>query len=101
MGQKPASGAYLDARLISEQEVAGSTPAGSATLFYEYIFYGQSIPSADSRRTVFSFLRKNMPFCFWFLADTPVCNMQWTCPNSKLEKASFRNLEGNGITKRF
>ena len=61
---KPSSVAQLDARLTGDQEVAGSTPAGSATFFRgdwikEY-FHGHSLPSADSRRAVVSFWRKNV-----------------------------------------
>ena len=48
--------AHLDAHLTSDQEVADSTPTGSATFFYliRNIFYGHSLLSADSRRTSIS-----------------------------------------------
>ena len=53
----------LDARPTDDQEVASSIPAGSATFFHidwsGTIFYGHSFPSADSRRAVASFWRKN------------------------------------------
>ena len=59
---QPASMAQLDAGPTGDQEVAGSTLAGSATFFRESwsydIFYGHSLPSADSRRSVVSFWRK-------------------------------------------
>ena len=52
----PASVAQSDARPTSDQEAAGSTPAGSAIFFRGdwswNIFYGHSRPSADSRRAV-------------------------------------------------
>ena len=42
--------------ILHNQEVAGSTRAGSATFFHgdlsRNIFYGHSLPSADSRRAV-------------------------------------------------
>ena len=41
--------AQLDARPTGDKDVAGSTPAGSAT-----IFYGHSLPFADSSRAVSS-----------------------------------------------
>ena len=51
-------------RSTGDQEVAGSIPHGSATFFREEwswnIFYGRSRPSADSRRAVVSFWRKNV-----------------------------------------
>ena len=54
----------LDVNPTCDQEIAGSTPAGSATFFRVNwswnIFYGHSLPSADSRRTVVSFWRKNV-----------------------------------------
>ena len=51
-------------RPTGDQEVAGSTPAEvgnilSWRLIMKY-FYGHSLPSADSRRAVVSFWRKNM-----------------------------------------
>ena len=56
--------AQFDARPTGDQEVAGSTPAESATFFRGdwsgNIFYGHSLPSADSRRAVVSFLQKNV-----------------------------------------
>ena len=60
----PALVAQLDALLTDDQEVAGSTPAGLATFFCGdmiiYFFCGHSFPSADSRRAVVSFWRKNV-----------------------------------------
>ena len=61
---KPALVAQLDARPTGDQTVAGSTPAGAAAFFRGdwsgNIFYGHSLPSADSRRAVVSFWRKNV-----------------------------------------
>ena len=61
---KPASVAQLNARSTGEQEVAGSTAAWSVTFFCGdwswNIFYGHSLPYADSRRVVVSFWRKNV-----------------------------------------
>ena len=60
-----ASVAQLDAHPTGDQ-VTGSTPAGSTTFFRAdlimkyFIFYGHPLPSADSRRTVVSFWRKNV-----------------------------------------
>ena len=55
--------AQLDARPTDDQEVACSTSAGPATFFRGDLiikyFYGHSFPSADSRRAVVSFWRKN------------------------------------------
>ena len=55
--------AQLDAR-TSDQEVACSTPAMSATFFHgdrsSDIFYGHSLPSTDSRRAIVSYWRKNV-----------------------------------------
>ena len=52
----PALVPQLDAGLTGDQEVAGSTPIGSATFFCGdwpwNIFYGHSLPCADSRRAV-------------------------------------------------
>ena len=60
---QPATVAQLDAHLTGDQEVAGKTPAGSATFFRGDlswdIFYGHSLPSADSRRVVVSSWQKN------------------------------------------
>ena len=60
----PATVAQLDAHPSGDQEVAGSTPAWSATFFSvgwsQNISYGHSLPSADSRRTVVSFWQKNV-----------------------------------------
>ena len=60
----PASVALLDARPTGDQGVAGSTPAGLAHSFVEIwssnIFYGHSLISADSRRAVVSFWRKDV-----------------------------------------
>ena len=60
----PASVAQLDARPTGDQEVVGSTPPRSATFFRGdwswNIFYGYSLPSADSRRAVVSFWQKNV-----------------------------------------
>ena len=59
-----ASVANLDARPTGDQEVAGSTPAGSSTLFRRDLimkyFYGHSLPSTDSKRTAVSVWRKNV-----------------------------------------
>ena len=56
--------AQLDAHSTGDQEVAGSTPTGSATFFRGdlrlNIFYDPSLPSADSRRAVVSFWQKNV-----------------------------------------
>ena len=46
------------------EAVAGSTPAGYATVFrgdliIKYFFYSHSLSSADSRRAVVSFWQKN------------------------------------------
>ena len=61
---RPASVAHLDARPTGDQEVTGSTLAGSATFFRGdrswNIFYGHSLSSADSRTEVVSFWRKNV-----------------------------------------
>ena len=50
-------------RPTGDQEVADLTPPRSATFFRRdwswNIFYGHSLPSADSRRAVVSFWRKN------------------------------------------
>ena len=54
-------GAQLDARQTGNQEIAGSTPAGSATFFLEIDHKkGHFHPSADSRRAVVNFRRKNV-----------------------------------------
>ena len=62
--EKPVSVAQLDARPTGDQEVAGSIPAGPAISFRGdwswYIYYGHSLPSADSRRTVVIFWQKNV-----------------------------------------
>ena len=55
---------YIGAVTTADQEVADSTPIGSATFFrgnsiMEY-FYGDSLPSANSRRALVSFWRKNV-----------------------------------------
>ena len=51
-------------RPTGDQEVAGQPPPRSATFFRGdwswNIFYGHSLPSADSRRAVVSFWRKNV-----------------------------------------
>ena len=60
----PSLVAQLDARPTEDQEVAGLTPAGSAKFFRGDLmvkYFLWSFPSADSRRAVVSFLRKNMP----------------------------------------
>ena len=53
----------LDARPTGDWEIAGLTPAGLATFFHgEWswnIFYGHSLPSAESRRAVVSFWQRN------------------------------------------
>ena len=54
--------AQLDGRATCDQEVAGSTRTGSATFFHGDIFYGHSLPSADSRRAVVSFRQKNVHY---------------------------------------
>ena len=60
----PASVAQLDAPSDWRQEVAGSTLPRSATFFSGdwswNIFYGHSLPSADSRKAVVSFWRKKV-----------------------------------------
>ena len=60
----PVSVAQMDARSTGDQEVAGSTPAGSATFFRGDLimkyFYSHFLPSADSRGAVVSFWRKNV-----------------------------------------
>ena len=62
----PASVAQLDRRPAGDQEVAGSTPAGSATCFHGdlimnyFLSHSHSLPSADSRKAVFSFWQKNV-----------------------------------------
>ena len=54
--------AQLDALPTGEQEVTGLIPAGSGnTLSWRLnIFCVRSLPSADSRRAVVSFWRKNV-----------------------------------------
>ena len=58
--------AQLDVRPTGDQKVAGSTPPspGWQHSFMEIcswnIFYGHFLPSADSRRAVVSFWRKNL-----------------------------------------
>ena len=49
-------------RPTGDQEVAGSTPAevGNILSWRLIIFYGHSLPSADLRRAVVSFWRKNV-----------------------------------------
>ena len=51
-------------RPTGDQEVAGSTPTEIGNIFHGdwswNIFYGHSLPSADSRRAVVSFWRKNV-----------------------------------------
>ena len=49
-----------DARPTGDQEAAGSTPAEVGNILswrfdHEIVFYGHSLPSADSRRAVVSF----------------------------------------------
>ena len=60
----PGSLAQLDACPTEDQEVAGSTPAKSATFFRgdwsQNIFYSHSHPSDDSRRAAVSFWQKNV-----------------------------------------
>ena len=54
----PALVAQLDAPPTGDQEVAGSTPARSATFFHgrsAMKYFLRSFPSADSRRAVVSF----------------------------------------------
>ena len=62
--QKPPMVAQLDVRPTGDQEVVISTDTGSATFFHGdwswNIFYGRSLPSADSRRAVVSFWQKNV-----------------------------------------
>ena len=54
----------LDARPTGDQEVASSTPIGSATFFRGHLimkyFLRSFLPSADSRKAVVSFWRKDM-----------------------------------------
>ena len=57
--------AQLDARWTGDEKVAGSIPAELATIFHgdlimKYFFYGHSLPSADLRRAVISFWRKDV-----------------------------------------
>ena len=56
--------AQLNARPTGDQQVADSTPAEVGNIlsgdWLWNIFYGHSIPSADSRRTVVSFWLKNV-----------------------------------------
>ena len=60
----PVSMTQLDALPTGNQEVAGSTPNGSATFFRGDLimkyFYGPSLPSTDSRGAVVSFWQKNV-----------------------------------------
>ena len=60
----PALVAQLDTHLTSDQEVASSTPTGLATFFpgdWSWnIFFGHSLPFADSRRAVVIFWQKNV-----------------------------------------
>ena len=53
----------LDARLTGDQEVAGSCPVGSTMFFLWRLimkyFLRHSLPSANSRRAVVRFWRKN------------------------------------------
>ena len=59
-----ASVAKLDVHSTGDQEVSGLTLAGSAIFFLGdwswNIFYGHSLPSADSRRAVVSFSWKKV-----------------------------------------
>ena len=59
-----ASVAQLDVRQTGDQKVANSTPSGWQHSFmeidHEIFFYGNSTPSADSRRAVVSFWQKNV-----------------------------------------
>ena len=59
--------AQLDEQSTGDQEVAGSTPAGSATFFHGdwswNILYCHSLPSADSRRAVVSFWAQVLVNC--------------------------------------
>ena len=52
----PASVAWLDAHSTGDQEVAGSIPTRSCAILpwrlIMNIFYGHSLPSADSRRAL-------------------------------------------------
>ena len=61
---EPASVAQLEVHPTSDQEIAGSTPAGLATFFCEdwswNIFYDHFLPSAESRRAVVRFWQKNV-----------------------------------------
>ena len=55
--------AQLHARSTDDQEVAGSTPVGSATFFRGDLimkYFLRSFPSADLGRAVVSFWRKNV-----------------------------------------
>ena len=64
MASLPASMAHLAARPTYDQEITGSTTAGSAKFFRGdwswNMFYGHFLPFADSRRTVDSFWRKHV-----------------------------------------
>ena len=55
--------ARFDMRPTDDQEVAGSTPAGRQHSFVEIdheLFCTVTLPSADSRRAIVSFWRKNV-----------------------------------------
>ena len=52
--------AQLDARPTGDQEVAGSAPAGTATIFSGQEIFSTAIPFADSIWAVVSFWRKHV-----------------------------------------
>ena len=56
----PALMVQSDASPTGDQEIARTIPAGSGNNISWNIFYGHSLPSADSRRAVLSFWRKNV-----------------------------------------
>ena len=63
----PASLAQSDARPTGDQDVAGSIPTGSGNILPWRLIMKYSLPSADSRRAVVSFWRKNVHKC-WLIS---------------------------------
>ena len=59
--------AQSDARPTGDQEVEGSIRLGSGNILSSNIYYGHSLPSADSRRTVVTFVLNNV-HKFWLSA---------------------------------
>ena len=68
---KPASVAQFDAHSTGDQEAAGLIPTWSASFssgdWSWKIFYGHSLPPADSRRADVSFWLKNV-HKYWLTA---------------------------------